>query len=147
MSLKDDISLLSQLPLFAALGEEPLKLLAFGAEKKRIMAGEKLFHQGEVADCAFAVISGELELTSTSGNQVVATKGSLISELALISPTKRKFTATARENSEVMRITSSVFQRLLEEFPESADAVSGRIKANIERIVADFSEQKARFAG
>jgi CRP-like cAMP-binding protein len=46
--------------------------------------------------------------------------GVLLGELALVTETKRPVTATALEPSTVMRITRSLFRKVLEGFPEAA---------------------------
>ena len=45
MALNDDIRLLSQLPLFHGMGDEPLRLIAFGADRRRVSEGQTLFRE------------------------------------------------------------------------------------------------------
>lgn len=45
MALTDDIRLLSQLPLFHGMGEEPLRLIAFGADRRHVSPGQTLFRE------------------------------------------------------------------------------------------------------
>ena len=54
MALNDDIALLSIVPLFRDISEDKLRLIAFGAERRRIQPGQMLFREGTPADCAFA---------------------------------------------------------------------------------------------
>ena len=63
MALKDDILLFSRLSIFQGLSEEHLRLLAFGAERRRLEKGHVLFRQGAAADSAFVVTRGHLKLT------------------------------------------------------------------------------------
>ena len=100
LALNDDIDLLSIVPLFAEIGEDKLRLIAFGAERRRLSRGQQLFREGAPADCAFAVASGSISLARTLRDgrvEVVQTvgRGTLLSELAMISFVERKFTATA----------------------------------------------------
>ncbi len=46
MALNDDIMLLSNVPLFADISEDKLRLIAFGAERRRIFKGQELFREG-----------------------------------------------------------------------------------------------------
>ena len=109
MALMDDIRLLSQVPLFAGLSEDQLRLIAFGAERRRVSTGQLLFRENSPAECAFLVIKGLFELSNMGrgGKPVLATRsgeGTLLSELALFTLCERKFTAVAAEDSEVIRI-------------------------------------------
>ena len=55
MALSDDIALLSKVPLFAGLADDKLRLMAFGAERRRLVEGQTLFREGTSADCGFVV--------------------------------------------------------------------------------------------
>lgn len=149
MALKDDIALLSRVPLFSELTDEQLRLLAFGAERRRVPAGQTLFREGAPGDCAFAVAAGAIELTvaKAGGNQRrlgEAGPASLLGEMAMISPTERKFTAVAKEASEVIRIPRPLFIRMLEEYPALAGMVRDRIEANMRRTITELSQLSSR---
>ena len=150
MSLTDDIALLSLVPLFADIDDDKLRLIAFGAERRRLNRGQQLFREGAPADCAFAVASGSFSLTRglVDGSvEVVDTvgRGTLLSELAMISFVERKFTATAEEDSEVIRINRPLFRRMLEEYPEVAVVVEGRIKANLQAMINAMQRLAPKF--
>lgn len=150
MSLNDDIALLSLVPLFAGIDDDKLRLIAFGAERRRLNRGQQLFREGAPADCAFAVASGSVTLTRNLVDgrvEVVDTvgRGTLLSELAMISFVERKFTATAEEDSEVIRINRPLFRRMLEEYPEVAVVVEGRIKANLQAMINAMQRLAPKF--
>ncbi|MCV9997989.1 cyclic nucleotide-binding domain-containing protein [Pararhizobium sp. YC-54] len=150
MSLTDDIALLSLVPLFADIDDDKLRLIAFGAERRRLNRGQQLFREGAPADCAFAVASGSFSLTRAlvdGSVEVVDTvgRGTLLSELAMISFVERKFTATAEEDSEVIRINRPLFRRMLEEYPEVAVVVEGRIKANLQAMINAMQRLAPKF--
>jgi CRP-like cAMP-binding protein len=141
MALKDDIALFMQLSIFEGLSEEHLRLLAFGAERRRLERGHVLFRQGAAADSAFVVTIGHLRLTMYSpseGERVMgeAGPGSILTEIAMIAEAERHFTATATEESEVIRISRVLFRRMLEEYPEVAVAIDRRLRENFSRLVA-----------
>ena len=150
MSLNDDIALLSLVRLFADIDDDKLRLIAFGAERRRLNRGQQLFREGAPADCAFAIASGSFSLTRSlvdGGVEVVYTvgRGTLLSELAMISFVERKFTATAEEDSEVIRINRPLFRRMLEEYPEVAVVVEARIKDNLQTMIRNMQKLAPRF--
>lgn len=150
MSLNDDIALLSLVPLFADIDDDKLRLIAFGAERRRLTRGQQLFREGAPADCAFAIASGSFSLTRNLVDgcaEVVDTvgRGTLLSELAMISFVERKFTATAEEDSEVIRINRPLFRRMLEEYPEVAVLVEARINDNLQTMIRNMQKLAPRF--
>src|SRR5215217_4705522 len=119
MALKDDIALMARVPIFDGLEEDHLRLIAFGAERRSLVPGQVLFGEDTLADCAYVVVRGSLQLTAEGrdGDIVdrgVATAGAMLGELAMIMPTQRQATATANEETEVLRITRALFHRMLE---------------------------------
>lgn len=141
MALRDDISLFKQLSIFEGLSDEHLRLLAFGAERRRLEKGHVLFRQGAAADSAFVVTMGRLRLSihSPSGGERIlgeAAPGTILTEIAMIADAERHFTATAIEDSEVIRISRVLFRRMLEEYPEVAIAADRRLRENFTRLVA-----------
>jgi CRP-like cAMP-binding protein len=151
LALNDDIALLSIVPLFADIDDDKLRLVAFGAEKRRLVRGQQLFREGAPADCAYAVAAGRLALTRTTaagGTETIATvgRGTLLSELAMISLVERKFTATAEVETEVIRITRPLFHRMLEEYPDVAALVDQRIRDNLNAMIQRVGKLAPRFA-
>lgn len=141
MALKDDIALLSNLPIFEGLPEDHLRLLAFGAERRQLEKGHVLFREGATADSAFVVTRGTLRLSRhpASGGDVVvgeALAGTILTEIAMIADATRHFTATAIEPSEVLRISRTLFHRMLEEYPEVAISTERRLRENFSRLAA-----------
>ncbi|MEK1931794.1 MAG: cyclic nucleotide-binding domain-containing protein, partial [Pararhizobium sp.] len=72
-------------------------------------------------------------------------RGTLLSELAMISFVERKFTATAEEDSEVIRINRPLFRRMLEEYPEVAVVVEARIKDNLQTMIRNMQKLAPKF--
>ena len=152
MALNDDIALLSTVALFGDIGEDKLRLIAFGAERRKLQPGQVLFREGAPADCAFVVADGRFELTRTGrdGHAVAlgfAERGALLGELAMVTAVNRSMTAIAPDNAEVIRINRPLFRRMLEEYPDIAGIVRQRISDNLAALNADLSNIAHRFAG
>jgi CRP-like cAMP-binding protein len=151
MTLTDDINLLAQQPLFAGMSADQLRLIAFGADRRLISPGQMLFREGSPAESAYVIASGALELSTTGADgqrevEHVAGPGTLLSELALVTLVERKFTAVAREDSSVIRITRALFHRLIEEYPDAARVIENRIRDNIGQLAARATAQLHRFS-
>ena len=152
MALNDDIALLSTVSLFRDIGEDKLRLIAFGAERRKMQPGQVLFREGTPADCAFVVADGRFELTckSRDGHTTalgMAERGALLGELAMVTAVDRTMTAIAPDNAEVIRINRPLFRRMLEEYPDIAGIVRQRIVDNLAALNAGLGQIAGRFAG
>ena len=152
MGLREDIALLQGLSIFDGLSDDHLRLLAFGAERRRLERGHVLFREGASADSAFVVLGGQLRLTRdlpSGHDQPVgdAGPGSILTEIAMISDAARHFTATAAVESEVMRISRVLFHRMLQEYPEVAVATERRLRENFTRLTGALVATAGRFKG
>lgn len=120
MAIEDDIALFARVPTLNLLGAAALQVLAIGAEQRDYGFGERLFEQGDPADSGFIVRHGAFRVASDDGQEAIAGQNVLIGELALVVSMARPATATALEQSSVLRISRSLFQRVLESHPEAA---------------------------
>jgi CRP-like cAMP-binding protein len=124
MTIEDDIAFLERVPIFRRLGPPALRIIAIGAESYQVQSGQVLFTEGETADGGYIIQRGSFTLSTGRGedsSDVVAGPGTLLGESALITETKRPATARAREDATVLRISRSMFLRMLEGFPDAAE--------------------------
>ncbi len=123
MGLDDDIAFFERVPIFAALDKQALRILAIGAETKQLPSGAVLFYAGELADGGYIVQEGSLRLdpgTFTEGNEITVGPGTLVGELALLTDMVCQSTAIAKEPLTVIRISRSLFRKMLEGYPAAA---------------------------
>ncbi|MCJ8239806.1 cyclic nucleotide-binding domain-containing protein [Peteryoungia algae] len=151
MALSDDIELLAALPLFSGLDNDQLRLIAFGAEHRQVAAGQALFREKAPAECAYVIARGEIELyvIGRDGKPHLETRvgpGVMLSELALVTMVERKYTAVAAADVDVIRITRALFHRLLEEYPQMARQVEGRIKQSLASLIEGAGALAPRFS-
>ena len=151
MALSDDIRLFSQLPLFQGMGEDQLRLIAFGADRRHMAAGQTLFRERSPAECAYVVASGSFELSTVDAKgashiQATVQPGTLLSELALVTLVERKYTAIALEDSDVIRISRALFHRLIEEYPEAARLIETRVRDNFNAMVKQATAMLHHFS-
>src|SRR5258708_16254565 len=120
MSIEDDVVLLERVPTLRLLGSDALRMLAIGSEQRDVARGDILFKQGDDADSGFVVQRGAFRIDYGAGAETTAGPGTLIGELALVVAMRRPASATALEYSSAVRITRSLFQRVLESDPAAA---------------------------
>jgi CRP-like cAMP-binding protein len=138
MTTEDDIALLERVPLFKRMGTSALRILAIGTESYSVQAGEVLFSPGESADCAYVVQQGSFTLKPErlGEPESIAGPSVLLGETALLVESPRLGTAIAQEDSVVLRISRSMFLKMLENNPEAAQ--------RIREVFAGRAEQSAR---
>ena len=138
MTIEDDIAFLERVPMLSLLGRQAIRILAIGAESKYVHRGELLYTAGEPADCGYVVQEGSFRLSLGNEHKPdddhVVGPATLLGELALIAETTRPMTAIAAEPSTVIRISRSLFLKMLEGFPEAARRLRDTISARTDQM-------------
>ena len=149
MPLDDDIRILSGVSLFEGFTREQLRLLAFGAEALRLSAGKDLYEEGAAADLGYVVVRGSIVLyRERDGERVTvgnAGPGAMLGELALIADTTRLTSARAETDTDFLRLNRKLFRRILEEYPELAVMLHGRIVDELQAMAQRIGELAPRF--
>ena len=148
MALEDDIAFLEQVPTLALLGKPALRILAIGAESRKIQNGAVLFYAGDLADAGYVVQDGSFVLESDTRGKAVeetAGPGTLLGELALVTDTVRTATATALEPSTVIRIPRSLFLKMLEGYPAAAKNMRDVMAKRVEQWGEELATLKTKF--
>jgi CRP-like cAMP-binding protein len=148
MTIEDDIAFLERIPIFRRLGSGALRIVAIGAESYSVETGQVLFTVGEAADGGYIIQRGSFNLSTERGNEaeVVAGPGTLLGEAALIAETKRPATARAREDSVVLRISRSMFLRMLEGYPDAAQRLRDLLASRADQWARDIENVRAALA-
>lgn len=134
MSLETDIQLLGLVPMLSDFSEEKLRLLAFSSENRVFHDGQRLYAAGDRADSAFVVSGGRVELRAADAPETAGTvvgPGTMLGELALIVEAQRAETAVAVGEVTVIQIRRPLFRRMLDEYPDIARALHGRIASGL----------------
>jgi CRP-like cAMP-binding protein len=148
MSLSSDLALLRLAPLFAALTDEQLRLVAFSAERVSVPAGGLLIEAGQPPPGAFVVLTGVFEVQAAGCPALQpAGPGAMVAQLALLAETDIVLEARAMHQSEVMLVRRSVFRRLLEEYPETAATLHARLSADFVQLGTAVAGVRQSLAG
>jgi CRP-like cAMP-binding protein len=145
MTIEDDIAFLERVPALRRLGAPALRILAIGAESYSLEAGQLLFAAGEPADCAYVIQHGSINLKPDRPreDEVIAEPGTLLGESALVTETRRPATATAREDSIVLRISRAMFLKMLESYPDAAQRLRELIAARADQWAREMENVRA----
>jgi CRP-like cAMP-binding protein len=148
MSIDEDIAFLEQVPALSMLDGQALRILAIGAESRRIANGAALYYAGDLADGGYVIQEGSFVLERDSGKDgdgVTVGPGVLLGETALVTATICTSTAIALEPSVVLRIPRSLFLKMLEGYPSAARKLRDAMAARLETFGEDVARVKAMF--
>lgn len=142
MSIQQDVDALKRIPMFAKVEPSRLKLMAFAAERANFSAGESMFHQGDMSDCAYIILDGKADVivNSPSGPLKVAEVGrdSIVGDIGILCDVPRTATITASESLRTLKITKDLFFRMVMDFPsigiEVMRVLAQRLDATTERL-------------
>lgn len=144
MSLKTIIAQLRRHDLFTAIDQMRLEVIAFTAERAQFEQGELLFEMGEEGSDAYLILEGEALMVASpedKGHRVDA--GDLIGEMALLQGdggSLRRSSVRAVSRVEAMVISRYLFQRLMQEFPEMAEAVAGALMRRLGQTANEMTK-------
>jgi len=154
MSVETEVLILKRLPLFRCIPDEQLRLVVFGSERMRLREGRELYRENQPADCAYVVLTGQIDLFRTGegdGENVVILSslmtGAMIGEMALFSRTKRPTNAVAACESEVLRVSRGIFRRILDEYPETAKRIYQHLNADFRAMVERMGYSFGKYLG
>ncbi len=146
MDINKESDLLRNVPMFAKLDPSKLKLLAFTSQCLSFDDGEVLFREGDRADAAYVIMSGEVEIVAdTGGTQFIAGtlgKNQLFGELAVLTKEPRSATLRAKGELLALRIGEDIFLKLLAENPEVALDVMRQLSEKLVRSHHQVEELK-----
>lgn len=109
--------LLSQVPLFSACTDRELDRLARHAELVEFRAGDVLMTEGETGHEFYAIIDGEVGVTSGGETLAKLGPGGYVGEQALLDPGPRTATVTALGDTHAVLLSSREFYAAIEDVP------------------------------
>ena len=127
VSILERILLLREIPIFADLSPDDLKLVAETAREEWYPQNTVIFHQGDEGNLMFVIVEGHLHvLRSANGTeQILAERssGDFVGEMAIIESAPRSATLRTQSDVRVLAIDGETFKGILRERPDVSFAV------------------------
>jgi CRP/FNR family transcriptional regulator, cyclic AMP receptor protein len=137
MSLAKDVEILRNIPLFAKIDPNKLKLLAFTSERRTYPSGDELFHEGDQGDAAYVILEGEADILVDGPSKAVKVatlgKNDIIGEIAILCDVPRSATVVAHGDLDTLRVSKEGFFHLVAEFPQMGVGVMSALAAKLHR--------------
>lgn len=142
MYLQDEIKTLQMIELFSEFNSEQLNLIAFTSKKLKFLPDDEIFHEGQTASGGYAIMHGSVNLVRREKFEDEHLgkyeAGSLLSELSLITPNRRRATAIANSEAILLSIPRSIMLKVITEYPHLAVDIKTKIQKNMAILVNDI---------
>jgi len=139
VSILERILLLREIPIFADLPPEDLKLVAEIAHEEWYPQNTDIFHQGDEGNMMFVIVEGRLRvLKSMNGvEQELAQRGpgEFFGEMAIIESAPRSATLCTQTDVRVLAIDGEMFKRILRERTDVSFAVLRSISRRLREMI------------
>jgi CRP/FNR family transcriptional regulator len=152
----ETVSLLAQVPVFAACGTEELERIAEVAVPRRFESGQVVFREGDASNTCYIVRTGHARATRehTGGRTLTLARfgpGDIFGELAMFDDELRSATIESLDEMEAIAILGADMRRLLRAHPDiavkSSIALAARLRAANERLARQsFQTVQSRVA-
>ena len=134
-------AMLASLPLFSGLPTTVIDAAVAELEWISVPGGELLFEAGAPADSVYFVVSGCLGAFGSSGELVGRiAAGETVGEMGLIVARPRAATVRALRDSDLARLSSGTFERVLLSHPE---AILRLARLSVERLLENAPTRRS----
>ena len=138
VSILERIMLLREIPIFAELSPEDLKLVAEVAREEWYPQNTDIFHQGDEGNMMFVIVDGRLQVVrNTDGkDQLLAERGpgDFLGEMAIIESAPRSATLHTQSEVRVLAIDDETFKGILRERPNVSFAVMRNLSRRLREM-------------
>ena len=138
VSILERILLLREIPIFADLSPEDLKLVAEIAREEWVPQNTVIFNQGDEGDRMFVIVEGHLHVLQITKDteKLVAQRGpgDFVGEMAIIESAPRSATLRAQTDSRLLAIDGETFKGILRERPDVSFAVLRSISRRLREM-------------
>jgi len=135
VELVERLVALRSVPLFAAVGPEPLAELAERTAAVRFEAGEAIFAEGDEGDALWVILEGSVEIVAKG--RVVATLRAPehVGEMAILDGRPRSATARACTSLRLLRLDGAALREVGRAFPAVYEGLLRTLSARLRDAV------------
>ena len=139
VSILERILLLREIPIFADLSPEDLKLVAEIAREEWYPQNTLIFHQGDAGNMMFVIVEGRVHVVRAANGteQVLAQRGpgDFLGEMAIIESAPRSASLITQSDVRVLAIDGEIFKSILRERPDVSFAVLRSFSRRLREVV------------
>jgi len=145
LSVVEKVIFLQNVDVFARVPTEQLSHVAAIARDMTVLSGDTIYGLGDESDALYLVIEGAVRLHLDGEDITTAGKGDAFGAWALLDDEPRVATATAEEDSRLLRVDRDDFIELLSDHSEITQSIFktivGRMRSLLGRVGGDGSSR------
>ena len=132
--------LLKSVSLFKEISAEDLSYIAGIAEETEAAAGKLIFQEGDYGDCLYIIIGGSVRIHKGKRELAVLGRMQSVGEMAVLDGSPRSASATALEDTTMIRVDREQFLDIMRNSPEIMQGI-------IRLLLARLREANAKISG
>lgn len=126
-----NLRILRDLPVFAGLPADLLRVLAYLSETEVFGAGQTILRRNDPADCAMVVVEGQVRVEYAGGTVGMLQKGACIGGLALLGAYRWPYGLVAESEVECLRLDRRKLLPQLEAKSGALALVAGQLVSRV----------------
>ena len=130
----EKVAILQGIDIFAGTPGALLAAVTQIMEEMEVEAGAPLITEGEVEDCLYIIVEGQVRIHSHGRTLNTLGPGHSVGELAVLDPEPRSASATTVERTLLFRIDKAPFDEVMALRPEIAQAVMRALARRIREL-------------
>jgi CRP-like cAMP-binding protein len=137
LSAVDRVLCLQNVDIFKHATTEILAYIGSIAEEVYVPGERVIFSEDDISDAMYVVVSGRVQMHRNGKDVLTASSGQSVGTWALFDNQPRMMTATALEDTHLLRIRSDDFYDLLSDHDEITRTVFKAVVERVNRLIAD----------
>ena len=125
--------LVARVPLFQNVGVTVIADVAQRLRVREVGAGSVVVRRGEVGDCMYFIVNGDVEVQATPATSFHLKDGDFFGELALITGAPRSATVVATTASQLLMLDIADFRDLAARYPDLTAAIHREAERRMSR--------------
>lgn len=138
---------LKQASIFAETPDETLVDVAVLLEEVSLDAGQTIFEEGDLGDCLYVVVSGEVRVHIGERTLNHLHAGDAFGEMAVLDAEPRSASVTAVADTQLLRLAQEPLYEVMEDRGEVARGIIRVLSRHLRARVKDLNELRAGLEG
>ena len=130
---------------FGETPDETLAEVALLLEEMSIGAGQTLFEKGDLGDCLYIIVDGEVRVHDGERTLNHLHAGDIFGEMAILDAEPRVASVTGVVDTQLLRLDQEPFYELMDDRSEVARGIILVLSRHLRDRVQDLNELRARF--
>jgi CRP/FNR family cyclic AMP-dependent transcriptional regulator len=144
LSTIEKVIILKTVGIFAGTPDQILTEVALLLDEVHHLAGEAVFAKGDVGDCMYIIVDGEIRVHDGELTLNHLSQGDVFGEMALLDSQPRVASVTAVQGTSLLRLDQEPFYELMDDRIEVARGIIQVLSQHLRERVRDLNNLRVR---